>query len=34
MSKKNTITKMIHLINKMEINGLWLTYKRVDEIVP
>lgn len=32
MSKQNTIAKMIHLINKMEIDGLWLTYKRVDEV--
>lgn len=34
MSKQNTIAKMVHLIRKMEQNGLWLTYKRVDEISP
>ena len=30
ISRYNTISKMIGLIKKMEVNGLWLMYKKLE----
>jgi hypothetical protein len=30
MSRNNTVSKMVALIDKMQSKGLWLTYKRLE----